>query len=72
LFEVGDSVRIKNAGAEVFTIVEIWVSGLYKAELGNDAASIRYKRESVLELVAKAKKTDSGPGFVPARPIMEP
>ena len=72
MFELGDSVRIKNGGPEVFTIVEIRSAGPYKIQLGNDGTSVQYKKESELELVAKAQKPNSGSAFVPTRPIMEP
>jgi len=71
MFELRDSVRIKNGGQEVFTIVQARSDGLYLIQLGNDGASIQWKKESELELVTKAKKPDSSPGFVPDRSIME-
>ena len=70
-FENGDSVR-KIGSQEVLTIVETrLLEDLYMVQSGNDAASRQYLKGSELELVAKARRPDSGPAFVPKRSIME-
>ncbi len=43
----------------------------FTTQIGNDASTIRPIKGSELELVAKAAKSDTGPGFVPSRSIME-
>ena len=70
-FEVADTVRIKDGGAEVFRITQASSAGpRYLLQLGNDGAAIQWRKEEELELVAKAKKPDDGPRFVPERGIM--
>jgi hypothetical protein len=70
-FENGDTVKIKNGGTEVFWIRETREAGpLYLLQLGNDGANIQWQKEEEIELVAKVKKPDTGPGLVPERGIM--
>lgn len=70
-FELGDTVRIKNGGPQVYKITQASTSGpIYLLQLGNDGAAIQWKKEDEIELVAKAKKPDGGPGLVPERGIM--
>jgi hypothetical protein len=70
-FENGDKVKEKNSSIEVFIIVETRGDGLYKLQLGNDAANIRYCKADQLELVAKAEKPKIEPGLYPSRSIMD-
>lgn len=70
-FELGDSVRIKNGGPEIYKITQATSSGpTYLLQLGNDGAKIQWKKEDEIELVAMVKKPDNGPRFVPERGIM--
>jgi hypothetical protein len=69
-FENGDRVREKN-GTQILTIMQVQVAGLYGVQLGNDAATLRLVKGDNLELVAKVERPDPGPGFYPARSIME-
>lgn len=71
-FDLGDSVRITNAGPEVYTIKQASSGGpRYLLQLGNDGAAIQWKQENEIELVAKVKKPDEGPRFTPSRGIMD-
>ena len=71
-FELGDTVKIKNGGPEVFRITQASSDGpRYLLQLGNDGAAIQWRKEVELELVAKGKNPDDdGPRFVPDRGIM--
>jgi uncharacterized protein YodC (DUF2158 family) len=70
-FEIGDTVKIKNVGPEIFKITQASSAGpRYLLQLGNDGAKIQWKLEDEIELVAKVKKPDPGPGLVPERGIM--
>jgi uncharacterized protein YodC (DUF2158 family) len=70
-FELGDTVKIKNSGPEVFKITQASSDGpRYLLQLGNDGAAIQWRNEEEIELVAKVKKPDYGPGFVLERGIM--
>ena len=68
--ELGDTVKVKNGGPGIYWIREARAAGpLYLLQLGNDGAAIQWRKEDELELVAKAKKPDDGPRFVPERGI---
>jgi hypothetical protein len=70
-FELGDSVKIKDSGPEVYRITQASSAGpRYLLQLGNDGGAIQWKLEEEIELVAKVKKPDRGPRFVPRRGIM--
>ena len=69
MFEKGDKVK-KIGGQQEFTVVGTGPGEFYTLQLGSDGASKQNVKGSELELVAKAKKPDSEPGFVPSRPIM--
>jgi uncharacterized protein YodC (DUF2158 family) len=70
-FELGDIVRIKNGGPQVYKITQATSSGpTYLLQLGNGGTAIQWKKEDEIELVSKPKKPDSGPRFVPERGIM--
>jgi len=72
MLEAGDSVRIRDGGPAVYTIVGTRSpDDLYQIQLGNNAASVQWKKGSELELVVKAKTSDGEPGFVPTRSIMD-
>jgi uncharacterized protein YodC (DUF2158 family) len=71
-FDLGDTVKIKSAGPEVYKITQASTAGpRYLLQLGNDGAAIQWKMEEEIELVAKVKKPDDGPRFVPDRGIMK-
>ena len=70
MFEIGDTVRVVGNG-EIRRIVGIGPADFFTTQIGNDASTIRPIKGSGLELMAKAAKPDTGPGFVPSRSIME-
>lgn len=71
-FELGDTVKIVNGGPEVYKITQASSAGpRYLLQLGNDGAKIQWRMEDELELVAKGKKPNDGPRFVPDRGIMD-
>jgi len=70
-FDLGDTVKIKDGGPQVYNITQASSAGpRYLLQLGNDGAAIQWKMEDEIELVAKVKKPDDGPRFVPERGIM--
>lgn len=73
-FNLNDKVK-KIGQQDVFTVEEVRdnPSGekLYWIQLGNDFATRVYAKESELELVEKAKKPESTPGFYPSRSITD-
>ena len=74
MFGLRDKVRIKNGGAEVWTVEQIMYLGIgkkYLIELGRDSATRQWKEESEIELLEKAKDPDRSLGFFPASGIMD-
>jgi hypothetical protein len=70
-YGLGDIVKIKGAGPQEYRITQASSDGpRYLLQLGNDGAAIQWKMEEEIELVSRAKKPPSGPGFVPDRGIM--
>jgi hypothetical protein len=73
-FKNFDSVRRKGS-QEVRTVQEVRPHAdgeiRYLIQPGRDAAAREWAKESELELVAAAPTTDGGPGFYPAKSIME-
>lgn len=70
MFEIGDTVRIVGNG-EIRKIVGIGPGEFFTTQIGNDASTTKPIKPSDLELVEKATKPQTGPGFVPRRSIME-
>jgi len=70
MFEIGDTVRVVGSG-EMRRIVGIGPGEFFTTQIGNDASTVKPIKGSDLELMAKAAKPDTGPGFVPIRSIME-
>jgi hypothetical protein len=70
MFEIGDRVRVVASG-EMRTIVGIGPGEFFTTQIGNDASTVKPIKASDLELIAKATKPETGPGFVPSRSIME-
>jgi len=73
MFGISDKVRIIGGGPEIWTVDRLRDSPtkLYSIVLNGDAATMQWKKEDELELVARAKRTDSGDGgLYPADPIM--
>jgi len=70
MIEIGDTVR-EIATQEIRTITGIGPGEFFRTQLGNDGASIKMFKADDLELVAKAPKPKTEPGFVPSRGIME-
>jgi hypothetical protein len=52
-------------------IVGIGPGEFFTTQIGNDTSTVKPIKGSDLELMAKAAKLDTGPGFVPSRSIME-
>ena len=52
-------------------IVGIGPGEFFTTQIGNDASTVKPIKGSDLELMAKAAKPDTGPGFVPSHSIME-
>lgn len=69
-FENGDLVR-EIGHAQVLTVMQTRSDGICGIQAGNDAATLRWIHAEKLELVQKATKQESGPGFYPARSIMD-
>lgn len=69
MFEIGDTVRVIGS-LETLTIVGIGPGEFFITEAGKDGAARKPFKGSALELVAKAERQQSGPGFVPGRSIM--
>jgi hypothetical protein len=69
-----DSVKWKES-QELCTVQEVRPAAdgktKYLIQLGTDATAREWANESDLELVASAPQTDSGPGFYPAKAIMD-
>ena len=70
MFEIGDTVRVVGSG-EMRRIVGIGPGEFFTTQIGNDASTTKPIKGSELELVARAAKSDTGPGFVPSHSIME-
>jgi len=70
MFEIGDTVRVVGNG-EMRRIVGVGPGEFFATQMGNDACTVKPIKGSDLELMAKAAKPDTGPGFVPSRSIME-
>jgi uncharacterized protein YodC (DUF2158 family) len=71
-FEVGDAVRVKTGGPKRWTIVGSRdTEPCWQIQCGNDGASTKWIKTDELELLAKGKKPESSPGFVPTRGIMD-
>jgi hypothetical protein len=70
MFEIGDAVRDVGNG-EIRNIVGIGPGEFFTTQIGNDASTAKPVKGSDLELMAKAAKLDTGPGFVPRRSIMK-
>lgn len=70
MFEIDDTVR-EIATQEIRTIKGIGPGDFFRTQLGNDGASIKMLKADALELVAKAPKPKTEPGFVPSRSIMD-
>jgi uncharacterized protein YodC (DUF2158 family) len=71
-YEIGDTVRIKDGGPQVYTIKQASSAGpRYLLQLGSDGKNIQWKNEDEIELVEKVKKPDDESRFVPGRGIME-
>ena len=70
MFETGDTVCVVDNG-EIRLIVGIGPGEFFSTQLGNDAGTVKPIRGRDLELVAKAKKADAEPGFVPKRLITD-
>lgn len=69
MFEINDLVK-KIGSQDVLKVVQIRSADqLYYVQRGNDAATAEWVKESELELHAKAKKPDTGSGFVPDKPL---
>jgi hypothetical protein len=70
-FDLGDTVKIKNGGPEIYTITQASSDGpRYLLQLGNNGAAIQWKKEDEIDLIAKVKKPNLS-GLVPERGIME-
>lgn len=70
MFEIGDTVRVVG-NKESRQIVGIGPGEFFMTRIGKDASTIKPIKASDLELIAKATKPETGPGFVPSRSIME-
>jgi hypothetical protein len=70
MFEIGDTVRVVGSG-EMRRIVGIGPREFFTTQIGNDATTVMPIKGSDLELMTKAAKPDTVPGFVPSRSIME-
>jgi len=70
MFEIGDTVRVVGNG-EIRKIVGIGPGEFFTTQIGNDASTTKPIKASDLELMAKATKPETGPGFVPSRSIMD-
>jgi hypothetical protein len=69
-FEMGDLVRILGGDSTEAKIVGSGPGTSFRLQFGNDASTWQQVDGGKLELVAKAKKPEIEPGFVPGRSIM--
>ena len=68
MLEEGDLVRVVSNG-ELRKIVGIGPGEFLSTQIGNDGGTFKPFKGSDLELVAKARRPDSGPGFVAPNPF---
>jgi hypothetical protein len=70
MFEVGDTVR-ERGSQEVRIVTGIGPGEFFMTQIGRDAATVKPIRGADLELITKAPKSDTPPGFVPSSSIMD-
>jgi hypothetical protein len=70
MFDIGDTARVVGNG-EIRKIVGIGPGDFFTTQIGIDASTAKPIKASDLELMAKATKPETAPGFVPSRSIME-
>jgi hypothetical protein len=70
MIEIGDTVKIISS-REIRHIPGTRDPDMYETQVGMDAATKWFHKGSELELVAKAPKPETQPGFVPTRSIMD-
>jgi hypothetical protein len=66
MLEIGDTVRVVGNG-EVRRIVGIGPGDFFTTQVGVDASTTKPIKASDLELMAKADRPETAPGFVPGR-----
>ena len=69
--EMNDLVRIAGGDSKVFKIVGIGPGTSFRLQFGTDASTWQQVDGSKLEIVAKAEKPQTEPGFVPDRSITD-
>jgi hypothetical protein len=70
MIEIGDTVKVISSG-EIRQVTGTRDPNMFTTQVGMDGATIWHHKESELELVAKASKPKTEPGFVPSRGIMD-
>jgi hypothetical protein len=70
MIEIGDTVKVISSG-EIRQVTGTRDPNMFTTQVGMDGATVWHHKESELELVAKAPKPKTEPGFVPSRGIMD-
>jgi len=70
IIEIGDTVRV-IADGQIRTVTGTRDPDMYTTQVGMDGATIWHHKGSELELVAKAPKPKTEPGFIPSRGMMD-
>jgi ribA/ribD-fused uncharacterized protein len=70
MIEIGDTVKVISSG-EIRQVTGTRDPNMFTTQVGMDGATIWHYKEGELELVAKAPKPKTEPGFVPSRGIMD-